>query len=338
MPPATGTVRPIKQNIYRTANNIYINPAESAEAADSIHTPTARAAKGRIIPTEGGYRASMRLVMPETAPEPVPTDAPAPIPAARDQSYRRLLDEKTLQALDGILADARRTDAGSAARPTGKSGRITTADTVIRAERITETERETLVHRMNEAAVEPIPASGITSVKTIRKLSGEGLTEMRMMLHHLNTVSEMKKATSMTVEASPHIAHVMSQIGAAQPTTVSGAGKNLTVSSSVSFRTLDDGADIIMLVPPVEADNFRAQSGYLRDLPPIEFRQQQEVTPPEVPKKPTLNEKMEQSRTVRTEVKKGFEDMSREDIAKLADKVYSQIESRLIRERRRSGF
>jgi hypothetical protein len=47
---------------------------------------------------------------------------------------------------------------------------------------------------------------------------------------------------------------------------------------------------------------------------------------------------METAQTVKAQVNQGFADMSREDIAKLADKVYAQIESRLMRERRRSGF
>ena len=51
-----------------------------------------------------------------------------------------------------------------------------------------------------------------------------------------------------------------------------------------------------------------------------------------------MNQKMESARTVKARVEKGFADMSREDIAKLADKVYAQLESRLMRERRRSGF
>ena len=96
-----------------------------------------------------------------------------------------------------------------------------------------------------------------------------------------------------------------------------------------------------MLVPPVTADSFQAESGRLRELPPITHKEppKAETPPPAAAaERVTLNQKMESSRTVKAQVNKGFEDMSREDIAKLADKVYAQIESRLMRERRRSGF
>lgn len=186
--------------------------------------------------------------------------------------------------------------------------------------------------------------SGISLTRPVRILSGESVTEMRMLHHHLTKISDMKKATSMTTNLSTHIAHLIERAGTEEKmTTFSEHTATLAANQKITFRTVDDSANMIMLVPPVEADRFRAESGYLRDLPPIEFRQQQKETSPAPAssgseKKPTLNEKMEKAKTVKTEVRGSFEDMSREDISKLADKVYAQIESRIARERRRSGF
>ena len=110
------------------------------------------------------------------------------------------------------------------------------------------------------------------------------------------------------------------------------------MSSAVSFRTIDNSDSIVMLVPPVEMDRYTAESGY-RQMPPIEFREKPQPEPEKPAAKPrVLNEVMKEQSKIKAEAPRGLDSLSREDVSKLADKVYAQIEARIIRERRRMGF
>ena len=105
-----------------------------------------------------------------------------------------------------------------------------------------------------------------------------------------------------------------------------------TVNSSISLRTVDASRNMLILNSAPETDIYR------RDQPPTELRQRQETEPTarqSVSKKQALNIKSESAAVMSSA---NPEKLNREEIARLADKVYSQIEARLLRERRRIGL
>ena len=129
------------------------------------------------------------------------------------------------------------------------------------------------------------------------------VSEMRMMLRQLDNTARVKNFSSMAGETAPHIAHLIHAVEAGEGSTPAGkAEKPTTLGGGVTFRTVDDSDNMIMLVPPVTADSFRAETGRLRDMPPIAHKEPQrdETPPPSTSEKVTLNEKMESSRTVKT--------------------------------------
>ena len=183
---------------------------------------------------------------------------------------------------------------------------------------------------------------GMSVLRPRRSAVLSDVSEMRVMLRHLNSTARIRRYSMRPATERTHIAKLIHRLESEEAVTVKQSGEQTTIlGGGFTFRTVDDGENMVMLVPPVTADSFQAESGRLRELPPITHKEppKAETPPPAATaEKVTLNQKMESSRTVKAQVNKGFEDMSREDIAKLADKVYAQIESRLMRERRRSGF
>ena len=107
------------------------------------------------------------------------------------------------------------------------------------------------------------------------------------------------------------------------------------VKKAFTYRPADKTGDMVMLIPPAEADRFRASGAFDRKLPPIELRQPPEPQPEResTARKTTIN-----NRPVIRTSETGIGELSRDDITKLADKVYEQIETRLTRERRRMGL
>lgn len=109
-----------------------------------------------------------------------------------------------------------------------------------------------------------------------------------------------------------------------------------TVNSRILFRTAEPQRDMVMLIPPAHTDGYMTAYGGYRRPPPMELRQQQTPDMPQnARKRQSLNVKSEP--TVVT-ASGNTEKMSREELTRLADKVYSQIETRLLRERRRIGL
>lgn len=109
-----------------------------------------------------------------------------------------------------------------------------------------------------------------------------------------------------------------------------------TVNSNVLFRTAEPGRNMVMLIPPAQADRHTTDSVSRRQPPPMELRQHQAADIPQSSrKKQSLNIKSEPAVVTAAG---NIEKLSREELAHLADKVYSQIETRLLRERRRIGL
>ncbi|MDE7234322.1 MAG: hypothetical protein K2N29_04600, partial [Ruminiclostridium sp.] len=98
-------------------------------------------------------------------------------------------------------------------------------------------------------------------------------------------------------------------------------------------------APMVMLIPPTETDAYRANDGYTRQLPLIEYKRNQprEQTEPMPQKRPKVINRR-QTQTDTPIVTGRLENFSREEINRLADKIYAQIETRVLRERRRVGM
>ncbi len=357
-------VRPVTHApmYLQSTNNFYTYTLRSDGAQDP-DAQTSTLPRGRVRTAVGGYGQPMRLVMPE-----IPTAQPSAEEAPRqsgnatdvrfgsvegrpDQSYRKDLDEKTLRALDGLIAQAtqsaqttRSTQAGetNSAYPV-RDGDSAERRGVVRAVPAVLPPEASLYYGEAGVDADEITAQGGMSILRPRRSAVlSDVSEMRMMLSQLNSTARIRRYSMRTTTERAHIANLIHRLESEETVTVTKGGEQpTTLGGGFTFRTVDDGENMIMLVPPVTADEFRAESGRLRELPPITHKEpaKAEMPPPAATtEKVTLNQKMESSRTVKAQVNKGFEDMSREDIAKLADKVYAQLEARLIRERRRSGF
>lgn len=290
--------------------------------------------KGRMLPpSAGSYRSSARLVMPEKeAAQTVPADEEKlrqiETQKKNSSSFRDRLDEKTLAALDSALAAAASVKSVTA---TAKKG----STTVIHTEWDTKDVPSEIVYKHEQPA-----NTGIAVAGTLRSSLGESIDTLRIMHEHLTAASKTKRTIATTISRPAHIEYLIEHAGEeTKLPAIADTRKYLAMNSAVSYKVNDAAEEMIMLVPPVEMDKFQMHSGYKRDLPPIEYHQKQQPKSAEpAPVKPTLNEKMEQSRVTKTVVTKGIDDLSREDIEQLADKIYSQIENRIINERRRSGF
>ena len=102
-----------------------------------------------------------------------------------------------------------------------------------------------------------------------------------------------------------------------------------------TIRTADNAQNMVMLIPPSEMDRFQAQQ-YMNQMPPIELKEPQSQ-PQEAPANRTITTDRHVTR-VQTISDSGVDSLTREDISRLADKVYERIETKLSRERRRMGL
>ena len=102
-----------------------------------------------------------------------------------------------------------------------------------------------------------------------------------------------------------------------------------------TIRTADNAQNMVMLIPPAEMDRFQAQQ-YMNKMPPIELKE-----PQSQPQEALANRTITTDRhvtKVQTISDSGVDSLTREDISRLADKVYERIETKLSRERRRMGL
>ena len=129
---------------------------------------------------------------------------------------------------------------------------------------------------------------------------------------------------------SPMSGHIARLMHRAQPIPERNA-----VRQAFTFRQSGGADEMVMLVPPKEMDRFTAQNPYMSQLPPVELKEKPQ------PEKPAENRRIitqSSPAKVSTSTDISVDRMSREEITRLADKVYERIESRLARDRRRIGL
>ena len=133
---------------------------------------------------------------------------------------------------------------------------------------------------------------------------------------------------SIVNETTTHIQRLMEKAAApvVQP----------TVQKPFKYRTVGGAENMVMLVTPSEMDRFRAADPYMSKLPPIELKEPQKPQPEQegTTRKTTVNNHPVIVRSTDSSI----DSLSREDLSRLADKVYERIETKLTRERRRMGL
>lgn len=118
------------------------------------------------------------------------------------------------------------------------------------------------------------------------------------------------------------------------PNESGNASPELVHTGETVLRSVENGGRAVMRDPSAETSG-----GYDRQLPPIEYKrnpslEQTEFTSQKRPKIITRR----QTQTGAPAITGRLENFSREEINRLADKIYAQIETRVLRERRRVGM
>ncbi|MGN1111167.1 MAG: hypothetical protein ACI4QY_05895, partial [Oscillospiraceae bacterium] len=312
---AEGRILPTEQNSYtlNRAGDVYLsNTTENTVSMPrSGNAPSAApTAEGRILPTEQSSYTLNRAgdVYLDNNTNMLPQNNATNIAS----SYRSRLDSKTLAALDEMISIAgRRTSTGAS-----ESAKESNA-----AERVTE-EAEMVYAKQSEPQQDLQP---------MRTLAGSTMFD-RTQFTQLRTAGILRRGMGISPITSG--SHITAMIHRANESSAdSGKPKQ-----AFSYRTVHSEEDMVMLVPPVEMDRYQAEHGYQQQMPPIELKQ---------PQKPEQNEtagsvtkKVVNAKNDNISVKTigSIEGLSREDINKLVDKVYDQLETRLLRERRRRGL
>ena len=242
-------------------------------------------------------------------------------------SYRDKLDSKTLEALDRIISQAR-----------GESPSLSSAGTMVRSY------RGTVAQEFDDADMsfysEPELPSGSLMV-TIGGIPQRsvGHAEMRILHRSLKNAAKLKSSIVPEKPKSPHLARIIKALE--DENTIEVKKQGIAAKSGFSFRTMDDGEEMVMLIPPTPMDSAFAENGYVRQLPPIDHKQRGEEQTPQspVPSKPkVINTSRSSVQIVKNEAAGRFENMTREEINKLTDIVYEQLQTRIMRERRRFGL
>ena len=109
-------------------------------------------------------------------------------------------------------------------------------------------------------------------------------------------------------------------------------------TENIFSHIFSDRNEMTFLVPQNHSEPFREINAFtVRNEPSMEFKREKERTEFPLPKRPSAIMK-DQTKIMKPVITGGVESLSRDQINKLADKVYAQIETRILRERRRAGL
>lgn len=114
----------------------------------------------------------------------------------------------------------------------------------------------------------------------------------------------------------------------------------LALANPISYQDRDrEGPDMLILAPPVIAQDYN--SGYTRSLPAITYLEEEEkhrLNKQHEPVLKSLNTPVENFSSSLQQTIQNVDLMNPSELNRLVDKVYSQLETRLKREKRRFGF
>ena len=321
------------ENIYRSRSaelsagqdihyeHIFIDEADIMQNVQNGDNTSNVTVNGTVLPAEQNnytlnrsgdvYYAENRLNNVEQSGAPT---------SAVSASYRNRLDSKTLAALDEMIQNA-------GIKPKVRN----TAEEISQRYTVKENSSDIVYEYVQPDRQTAESSESVTGKAHRRILNGQ--QPDRMQMNQLRTAAVMRRGVGLTpANGSAHISSLIAHLSHDAELVQKGG----TVNSSFSYRTIDSGENMVMLIPPTEMDRYQAESGYSKQMPPIELKQKPEPEQQAQKKKKTAINVKDEPVTVKTIG--SIEGMSREEISKLVDKVYEQLEVRLLRERRRHGL
>ena len=297
---AAGRVLPAESAPVGDSTNVHSTEIHSGEDRETVRESVA----GTVLPVESRSESTVNTHILSEETQPVKSAM---------GSYRSRLDRKTLEVIDRLVDSARSgTAPGIIVQPgfPGPQG--------IELPQGSPAQSGIPVQLEN-----PMPQE-LTYAEQSREIPPQtaGSDEVR-------NLSILRK--SIVSLSSRHISRLIEKAGS------TAAAERETPGKRLSYRTVDSADSMVMLIPPAEMDRFRAADPYARSMPPIELKEPsrpQESGNPGAVRSTIVNNKPVVVRSAESAV----DSLSREDISRLADKVYDRIETRLSRERRRVGL
>ena len=297
---AAGRVLPAESAPVGESANVHITEIHSGEDRETVRESVA----GTVLPAESRSESTVNTHILSEETQPVKSAL---------GSYRSRLDRKTLEVIDRLVDSAR---SGTAPGITVQPG--FPAPQGIELPQGSPTQSGIPVQLEN-----PMPQE-LTYAEQSREIPPQtaGSDEVR-------NLSILRK--SIVSLSSRHISRLIEKAGS----TV--AAERETPGKRLRYRNVDSADSMVMLIPPAEMDRFRAVDPYARSMPPIELKEPsrpQESGNPGAVRSTIVNNKP----VVVKSAEYAVDSLSREDISRLADKIYDRIETRLSRERRRVGL
>ena len=295
-----GTVLPAESAPVGDSTNVHITEIRPGEDGETVRESMA----GTVLPAESRSESTVNTHILSEETQPVKSAL---------GSYRSRLDRKTLEVIDRLVDSAR---SGTAPGITVQPG--FPAPQGIELPQGSPTQSGIPVQLEN-----PMPQE-LTYAEQSREIPPQtaGSDEVR-------NLSILRK--SIVSLSSRHISRLIEKAGS------TFAAERETPGKRLRYRNVDSADSMVMLIPPAEMDRFRAADPYARSMPPIELKEPsrpQESGNPGAVRSTIVNNKP----VVVKSAESAVDSLSREDISRLADKVYDRIETRLSRERRRVGL
>ena len=297
---AAGRVLPTESALVGDSTNVHITEIHTGEDGETVRESVA----GTVLPAESRSESTVNTHILSEETQPVKSAL---------GSYRSRLDRKTLEVIDRLVDSAR---SGTAPGITVQPG--FPAPQGIELPQGSPAQSEIPVQLEN-----PMPQE-LTYAEQSREIPPQtaGSDEVR-------NLSILRK--SIVSLSSRHISRLIEKAGS------TFAAERETPGKRLRYRNVDSADSMVMLIPPAEMDRFRAADPYARSMPPIELKEPsrpQESGNPGAVRSTIVNNKP----VVVKSAESAVDSLSREDISRLADKVYDRIETRLSRERRRVGL
>ena len=297
---AAGRVLPAESAPVGESTNVHITEIHPGEDGETVR----ESAAGTVLPAESRSESTMNTHILSEETQPVKSAM---------GSYRSRLDRKTLEVIDRLVNSAR----------SGTAPGITVQPGFPAPQGIELPQGSPAQSGIPVQLENPMPQE-LTYAEQSREIPPQtaGSDEVR-------NLSILRK--SIVSLSSRHISRLIEKAGS------TAAAERETPGKRLSYRTVDSADSMVMLIPPAEMDRFRAADPYARSMPPIELKEPsrpQESGNPGAVRSTIVNNKPVVVRSAESAV----DSLSREDISRLADKVYDRIETRLSRERRRVGL
>ena len=297
---AAGRVLPAESAPVGDSTNVHITEIHSGEDRETVRESVA----GTVLPAESRSESTVNTHILSEETQPVKSAM---------GSYRSRLDRKTLEVIDRLVDSAR----------SGTAPGITVQPGFPGPQGIELPQGSPAQSGIPVQLENPMPQE-LTYAEQSREIPPQtaGSDEVR-------NLSILRK--SIVSLSSRHISRLIEKAGS------TAAAERETPGKRLSYRTVDSADSMVMLIPPAEMDRFRAADPYARSMPPIELKEPsrpQESGNPGAVRSTIVNNKPVVVRSAESAV----DSLSREDISRLADKVYDRIETRLSRERRRVGL